>query len=120
MVNSEINEDHARCVADGNEVMRFYCLGASACVTGGGAWDFKGGIAASMYSGSGVAHEKAGGGKGTRAMMVCRVIAGRVCKKLRVDSVVEGGYDSVGGENGELFVLDSRALLPCFLIIYEL
>lgn len=121
-------EDHVRCTADGNEVMRFYCLGATtasgAYETGGGAWAFQGCKRAAVctYSGSGVAHENAGGGRGRRAMLVCRVIAGRVCKELGFDSLVQEriGYDSVGGENGELLVFDTHALLPCFLIIYKL
>ncbi|KAL7123280.1 hypothetical protein ACP275_01G095800 [Erythranthe tilingii] len=122
-------EDHVRCAADGNEVMRFYCLGPAAatggaCDTGGGAWGFYGGKmgAACTFSGSGVAHENAGGGRGRRTMLVCRVIAGRVCKQLGLDSLLQGrmSYDSVGGEKGELFVFDTRALLPCFLIIYKL
>ncbi|KAK4728540.1 hypothetical protein R3W88_021528 [Solanum pinnatisectum] len=103
-------EDHARCVADGNEVMS--------------AWMFSSGKGAAVctYSGSGAAHENAGGGRGRRAMLVCRVIAGRVCKQLGFDSLNEGrvGYDSVSGDNGELLVFDSRAVLPCFLIIYKL
>ncbi|CAN4127589.1 unnamed protein product [Withania somnifera] len=120
-------EDHARCVADGNEVMRFYCLGPTnggAYEAGGSAWTFSSGkgTAVCTYSGSGAAHENAGGGRGRRAMLVCRVIAGRVCKQLGFDSLIEGrvGYDSVSGDNGELLVFDSRAVLPCFLIIYKL
>ncbi|KAI5655670.1 hypothetical protein M9H77_32857 [Catharanthus roseus] len=120
-------EDHARCVADGNEVMRFYCLGSTsggAYDAGGGAWTLNGGKGAAIctFSGSGTAHENAGGGRGRRAMLVCRVIAGRVCKQLGFESLIEGrvGYDSVSGENGELLVFDSRAVLPCFLIIYKL
>lgn len=121
-------EDRVRCIADGNEVMRFYCLGATApggaYETCGCAWAFQGCKKAAVctYSGSGAAHESAGGGRGRRAMLVCRVIAGRVCKDLGLDSLVQErvGYDSVGGENGELLVFDTRALLPCFLIIYKL
>ncbi|KAF3615764.1 putative adenine phosphoribosyltransferase 1, chloroplastic-like [Capsicum annuum] len=120
-------EDHARCVADGNEVMRFYCLGPTnggAYEATGSAWTFSTGKGAAVctYSGSGAAHENAGGGRGRRAMLVCRVIAGRVCKELGFDSLIEGrvGYDSVSGDNGELLVFDSRAVLPCFLIIYKL
>ncbi|XP_016464026.1 uncharacterized protein LOC107787020 [Nicotiana tabacum] len=120
-------EDHVRCVADGNEVMRFYCLGPTnggAYENGGSAWTFSTnkGTAVCTYSGSGGAHENAGGGRGRRAMLVCRVIAGRVCKQLGFDSLLNGrvGYDSVSGDNGELFVFDSRAVLPCFLIIYKL
>ncbi|XP_042510782.1 uncharacterized protein LOC122086134 [Macadamia integrifolia] len=124
-------EDDVRCVADGNEVMRFHCLGPA---TGwihddGGMCTFSGKEATiRTFSGSGVAHENAGGGKGRRAMLVCRVIAGRVCKQIGMDSFLEGhgrgrvgvGFDSVNGDNGELLVYDSRAVLPCFLIIYKL
>ncbi|CAI9274281.1 unnamed protein product [Lactuca saligna] len=121
-------EDHARCVADGNEVMRFQCLGTTSGgayeTAGGGPWSFQWGKGAALctFSGSGVAHERAGGGRGRKAMLVCRVIAGRVRKQLEFDSAYNGrvGYDSVSGENGELLVFDSRAVLPCFLIIYKL
>ncbi|KAK1438728.1 hypothetical protein QVD17_04538 [Tagetes erecta] len=122
-------EDHARCVADGNEVMRFQCLGSTGGggdyeTDGGGAWTFQWGKGAALctFSGSGAAHESAGGGRGRKAMLVCRVIAGRVKKQDAFDSGYCGrvGYDSVSGENGELLVFDSRAVLPCFLIIYKL
>lgn len=121
-------EENARCVADGNEVMRFHCLGPTSgsgvyearC----GAWTFLGskGSAICTFSGSGGAHENAGGGRGRRAMLVCRVIAGRVSKQLKVDSLLSGrvGFDSVSRDSGELLVFDSRAVLPCFLIIYKL
>lgn len=122
-----LREDHTRCVADGNEVMRFHCLGPTGVVaydTVGGSWAFHGGKGAAMYtfSGSGGAHESAGGGRGRKAMLVCRVIAGRVCKRLECDSFLDGrvGFDSVSGENGELLVFDSRAVLPCFLVFYKL
>ncbi|KAK5782789.1 hypothetical protein PVK06_037294 [Gossypium arboreum] len=76
------------------------------------------------YAGSGGAHESAGGGKGRRAMLVCRVIAGRVSKRMgfEYESSMDWrtGYDSVCGNNGELLVFDRRAVLPCFLIIYKL
>ncbi|XP_076932010.1 uncharacterized protein LOC143607962 [Bidens hawaiensis] len=119
-------EDHARCVADGNEVMRFQCLGSTGGydTDGVGGWAFQWGKGAALctFSGSGMAHESAGGGRGRKAMLVCRVIAGRVQKRHLFDSVYSGrvGYDSVSEENGELFVFDSNAVLPCFLIIYKL
>ncbi|GJZ41800.1 hypothetical protein Tco_0588686 [Tanacetum coccineum] len=117
-------EDHARCVADGNEVMRFQCLGSTSGNGGAcdGAWSFQFGKGAALctFSGSGVAHESAGGGRGRKAMLVCRVIAGRVRKFEPVYNNGRVGYDSVSGENGELLVFDSRAVLPCFLIIYKL
>ncbi|KAJ7003868.1 hypothetical protein NC653_008919 [Populus alba x Populus x berolinensis] len=104
-------EENARCVADGNEMMRFYCLGPA-----GGVHEARGGKGARVctFSGSGGAHESAGGGRGRRAMLVCRVVAGRVTKQVGV------GFDSVSADNGELMAFDSRAVLPCFLIIYKL
>lgn len=121
-------EENARCVADGNEVMRFHCLGPTSGGGGydacGGAWTFPGSKCSAIctFSGSGGAHESAGGGKGRRAMLVCRVIAGRVSKQLGMESLLSGrvGFDSVSGDNGELLVFDSRAVLPCFVIIYKL
>ncbi|XP_076907190.1 uncharacterized protein LOC143563565 [Bidens hawaiensis] len=119
-------EDYARCVADGNEVLRFQCLWSTDGydTDDGVGWAFKlgKGAALCMFSGSGVAHESAGGGRGRKAMLVCRVIAGRVQKRDLFGSVYSGrvGYDSVSGENGELFVFDSNAVLPCFLIIFKL
>lgn len=58
-----------------------------------------------------------------RAMLVCRVIAGRVgCEP----DVVDKGYDSLVGradgrleEEDELLVYNPRAVLPCFVIVYN-
>ncbi|PNX85827.1 hypothetical protein L195_g041901 [Trifolium pratense] len=118
-------EENARCVADGNEVMQFHCLGPADDGGSHGAWLFpeRKGSAICTFSGSGGAHEYGGGGKGRQAMLVCRVVAGRVSKQLGfLDSLLDKrvGFDSVSGENGELLVFDSRAVLPCFLIIYSL
>ncbi|CAL1375698.1 unnamed protein product [Linum trigynum] len=120
-------EENARCVADGNEMMRFYCLGPAGDARGGGAWVFPGvkGSAICTFSGSGGAHESAGGGRGRRAMLVCRVVAGRVSKRVGFEPLLPGeekrvGFESVSGDDGELLVFDSRAVLPCFLIIYKL
>ncbi|XP_010053442.2 uncharacterized protein LOC104441888 isoform X1 [Eucalyptus grandis] len=123
------SEDNvARCVADGNEVMRFRCMGPASAGGGISSADFsafsggKGAAVCTFFAGSGSAHERAGGGKGRRAMLVCRVIAGRVVKQAGPDPFLEAraGYDSVIGEKGELIVFDPRAVLPCFLIIYRL
>ncbi|WCJ25974.1 zinc finger (C2H2 type) family protein [Euphorbia peplus] len=113
-------EENARCVADGNEMMRFYCLGPAGDARGG-AWVFPAGKGAAIctFSGSGPAHESAGGGNGRRAMLVCRVIAGRVSKQIELEDG-RVGFDSVSGVNGELLVFDPHAVLPCFLIIYKL
>ncbi|PUZ46108.1 hypothetical protein GQ55_7G021300 [Panicum hallii var. hallii] len=69
---------------------------------------------------------------GCRAMLVCRVIAGRVrrdgdaCTSAAGE---EGPFDSVAGEDAasssvygnleELFVANPRAILPCFVVIYR-
>ncbi|XP_066373932.1 uncharacterized protein [Miscanthus floridulus] len=76
----------------------------------------------------------AGGGTGEdgpdggvkHALFVCRVIAGRIhhpLEKLRLDVAVQPGFDSVAGQVGddssieELYLLNPRALLPCFVVI---
>ncbi|KAG1354042.1 hypothetical protein COCNU_07G001540 [Cocos nucifera] len=71
-----------------------------------------------------------GGGGGLRAMLVCRVIAGRVRRPGDFDPAAEDAYDSVAGGPGlgdggaytnleELFVANPRAILPCFVVIYR-
>ncbi|XP_038973312.1 uncharacterized protein LOC103719889 isoform X2 [Phoenix dactylifera] len=71
-----------------------------------------------------------GGGGGLRAMLVCRVIAGRILRPGDADPVVDDAYDSVAGGPGpgdggayatleELFVANPRAILPCFVVIYR-
>ncbi|KAF8380483.1 hypothetical protein HHK36_027970 [Tetracentron sinense] len=122
---SRSRDDDARCIADGNEVMKFHCLGpiSGGIYDAGGMCMFSGkDRVICTFDGSGRAQESAGGGKGRRGMLVCRVVAGRVGKQFGFDSLMDGrvGFDSVSGEDGELLVFDSRALLPCFLIIYKL
>ncbi|MED6212274.1 hypothetical protein PIB30_081723 [Stylosanthes scabra] len=66
-----------------------------------------------------------------RAMLVCRVIAGRIGSDLDEPEKEDGGsFDSVmarGGNTGvytrldeeELLVFNPRAVLPCFVIVYS-
>ena len=73
---------------------------------------------------SGAAHARAASspGAGRRAMLVCRVIAGRVRPAHGEDQASRhrsSDNDSEDMGDGELVVLDSRVLLPCFLIIYK-
>ncbi|XP_076931950.1 uncharacterized protein LOC143596994 [Bidens hawaiensis] len=76
---------------------------------------------------SGRAHDCLGGnGHGRRAMLVCRVIAGKVKRVAEnVPREEEGSYDSVAGYAGlysnleELYVFNPRAILPCFVVIYK-
>ncbi|CAL9758046.1 unnamed protein product [Musa acuminata subsp. burmannicoides] len=114
--------DDARCAADGNEMMRFHCgVGGGVVYDAGVAcsavWSAGGKVeGVRTFAGSGGAHASGGGGTGRRAMLVCRVIAGRVKAEFDTESEAE----SVTLENGELVVFDLRAVLPCFLIIYKL
>lgn len=64
-----------------------------------------------------------------RAMLVCRVVAGRVGSEGEEIDKEDGGFDSVIGRGGgsgaytkfdeeELLVFNPRAVLPCFVIVY--
>ncbi|GMJ07013.1 hypothetical protein like AT1G75710 [Hibiscus trionum] len=88
---------------------------------------------------SGRAHDSIKCTDGRRAMLVCRVIAGRVKRvmddapSLEEDNNSNGGgvsisassYDSVAAYAGvysnleELVVFNPRAILPCFVVIYK-
>lgn len=65
--------------------------------------------------------------RGRKVVVVCRVIAGRVarCRGRGVGLVEgrEGGFDSVVSSctdrSEKLAVLDARAVLPCFAIVYN-
>ncbi|XP_076949248.1 uncharacterized protein LOC143621827 [Bidens hawaiensis] len=89
--------------------------------TGGGdSGAGKGGVRTTASSGR--AHDCLGvDPQGRRAMLVCRVIAGKV-KRVAED---DGPYDSVAGYAGlysnleELYVFNPRAILPCFVVIYK-
>lgn len=64
-----------------------------------------------------------------RAMLVCRVIAGRVGSDLDEAEKEDGGFDSVMAradsgvytrlDEEELLVFNPRAVLPCFVIVYS-
>lgn len=139
-----------RCAADGNELLRFHCtnltctLGARAssslCASMPGCGvctiikhGFPGSCFADDGSGvrttasSGRAHDCFAGTSTRRAMLVCRVIAGKVRMAAEEESIVVagGGYDSVAGNVGvysnleDLYVCNPRAILPCFVVIYN-
>ncbi|XP_030447573.2 uncharacterized protein LOC115670436 [Syzygium oleosum] len=143
-----------RCVADGNELLRFHCstftcdLGqdgnSSICSqqycnvcgiiksgfskkldgisTLSSGWRAHATVPDEVLEEFGFMHVK-------RAMLVCRVVAGRVgCEADEVDKEEGGGYDSVVGRGGsgaltrlddeDLLVFNPRAVLPCFVIVY--
>jgi hypothetical protein len=164
----KLPKKHPRCLADGNELLRFH--GATlACALGSGGGsslcasdrcavcriirhgfssskDKEGragaGVGVFTTSTSGRAFESvlldataagaddakdsapvAGGAR--KALLVCRVIAGRVHKPLDnlKEFVGQTGFDSLAGKVGpyanieELYLLNPRALLPCFVVI---
>ncbi|KAI3427645.1 C2H2-type domain-containing protein [Psidium guajava] len=143
-----------RCVADGNELLRFHCstftcdLGrdgdSSICdqqfcnvcgiiksgfskkldgiSTLSSGWRAHGTLPDEVVEEFGFMHVK-------RAMLVCRVVAGRVgCETDEADKEEGGGFDSVVGRGGsgalarlddeDLLVFNPRAVLPCFVIVY--
>lgn len=136
-----------RCAADGNELLRFHsttlscALGARgssalcAAVPGCGVctiirhgFQNKGGVKTNASSGR--AHDNSIGRIGEdsrRAMLVCRVIAGKV-KRVAEEPITEEetvSFDSVAGDAGiysnleDLTVFNPRAILPCFVVIYK-
>ncbi|XP_051151915.1 uncharacterized protein LOC127265927 [Andrographis paniculata] len=144
----KLQKKHPRCLADGNELLRFYgttlacaiagtssiCVSDKCCVCRiirqgfSGRTDLRDGVGVFTTSTSGRAFESIGdGGAGTRkALIVCRVIAGRVhrpVENLRDVAGQTAGFDSLAGKVGlhsnieELYLLNPKALLPCFVII---
>ncbi|EEF52710.1 uncharacterized protein LOC8274650 [Ricinus communis] len=141
-----------RCAADGNELLRFHCTTLSCSLGARGSSSLCGSIpccgvctiirhgfqgkeckGVRTTASSGRAHDSLlGCTDGRRAMLVCRVIAGRV-KRVADDTppaeeealAAAGSYDSVAGYAGiysnleELFVFNPRAILPCFVVIYS-
>ncbi|KAI3696069.1 hypothetical protein L1987_79078 [Smallanthus sonchifolius] len=141
----------SRCAADGNELLRFHCTTLACPLGSHGSSSLCGSVPGcgvctvirhgfqSSKSGdggrkgvcttasSGRAHDSlAVGARGVRAMLVCRVIAGRV-KPVEGDALPEdsGTYDSVAGypwlnpNIEELYVYNPKAILLCFVVIYK-
>ncbi|XP_065862237.1 uncharacterized protein [Euphorbia lathyris] len=149
---SKLPKKHPRCIADGNELLRFYgttvscslglngssslCISERCCVcriikNGFSAKkELKGGIGVFTTSTSGRAFEsiqviEEEEESIRKALIVCRVIAGRVHRPLENIQEISGqiGFDSLAGKVGlysnieELYLLNPRALLPCFVIM---
>lgn len=149
---SKLPKKHPRCIADGNELLRFYgttvacSLGlngsSSLCISDkcsvcriirngfSAKKELKEGIGVFTTSTSGRAFESIevfGDDPSIRrkALIVCRVIAGRVHRPLENIQEIAGqtGFDSLAGKVGlysnieELYLLNPRALLPCFVVI---
>ncbi|XP_021720713.1 uncharacterized protein LOC110688290 [Chenopodium quinoa] len=142
-----------RCIVDGNELLRFHCttflcnLGqhgnsalcsqvyCSACgIIRSGFSPKLDGI--STFATSWRAHEAIPNDVEAefafmnvkRAMLVCRVVAGRVGCDPMVADKEDPGFDSLVGrssagmgkmDDDELLVFNPRAVLPCFVIVYS-
>ncbi|KAF3524239.1 hypothetical protein F2Q69_00046272 [Brassica cretica] len=145
-----------RSAADGNELLRFHCTtvscslgsrgstslcsnipGCRVCTIirhgfhaktlrlGSGSNEIKG---VRTTASSGRAHDALRCFDQRRAMLVCRVIAGRVRRgqsDAPEDENDSCSYDSVAGAAGvytnldDLAVLNPKAILPCFVVIYK-
>lgn len=151
--NGAVRKRDERCIADGNELLRFHCstflcdLGqngnsaicnqqyCSVCgIIKSGFSPKLDGI--STLSNSWRAHvavpedieEEFRFMNVKRAMLVCRVVAGRIGTDSDEVDKEDGGFDSVLGRGGsgvhtrldeeELLVFNPRAVLPCFVIVY--
>ncbi|KAH7860281.1 hypothetical protein Vadar_011629 [Vaccinium darrowii] len=148
---SKLPKKHPRCLADGNELLRFYgttvacSLGINGCsslclsercsvckiIRNGFSTkkESKGGIGVFTTSTSGRAFEDiemyGDDPSVKKALIVCRVIAGRVHRPLENIQEMAGqsGFDSLAGKVGlysnieELYLLNPKALLPCFVVI---
>ncbi|XP_022976500.1 uncharacterized protein LOC111476881 [Cucurbita maxima] len=147
---SKLSKKHPRCLADGNELLRFYGT-TLACTLGlngsstlcisqkcsvcriirngfSAEKDMKEGVGVFTTSTSGKAFKTIETTEETsvkKALIICRVIAGRVHRPLEniKDMVGQAGFDSLAGKVGlhstieELYLLNPKALLPCFVVI---
>lgn len=148
---SKLPKKHPRCLADGNELLRFYgttlacslglngcsslCVSDKCCVCRiiregfSTKRELKGGVGVFTTSTSGRAFECIEMQQDDpcirKALIVCRVIAGRVHRPLDNIQDIAGqtGFDSLAGKVGlysnieELYLLNHKALLPCFVVI---
>eukprot|EP00249_Psilotum_nudum_P016552 c2587_g1_i2 orf=451-1500(+) len=149
---SKLHKKQPRCIVDGNELLRFYCTTMSCTLGMNGSslvcctfqscslcnilrfgFQSNGQLGIYTTASSGKAHdtalsvsEQAPTGHGTRAMLICRVIAGRVKKIFQQESQDgHNGFDAIAGEAGpytnaeDLFVFNPKAVLPCFIVTYS-
>ncbi|KAL7087825.1 hypothetical protein ACP275_13G092000 [Erythranthe tilingii] len=148
---SKLPKKHPRCLADGNELLRFHgttiactlgmngssslCISDKCCVCRiirngfSNKREIKGGVGVFTTSTSGRAFECIemldNDVSIRKALIVCRVIAGRVHRPLEniQEMASQTGFDSLAGKVGmysnieELYLLNAKALLPCFVVI---
>ncbi|KAI7747405.1 hypothetical protein M8C21_002326 [Ambrosia artemisiifolia] len=145
---SKLPKKHPRCLADGNELLRFY--GGTITCSLGVDGDLslcesdKCGVCRIIRDGFSTINDGIGvftcstsvrafqsievvqeDPDTRKALIMCRVIAGRVHRPLENIQDISGqtGFDSLAGKVGlysnieELYLLSPRALLPCFVVI---
>ncbi|KAG9135005.1 hypothetical protein Leryth_023434 [Lithospermum erythrorhizon] len=151
---SKLAKKHPRCLADGNELLRFYGTSVECSLGMNGSSklctsdrcnvcrilrngfsskrEFSGGVGVFTASTSRRAlesvHLNVKNNCFRKALIVCRVIAGRVHRPLENLKELNGhsGFDSLAGKVGvysnieELYLLNSKALLPCFVVICKM
>ncbi|XP_010520878.1 PREDICTED: uncharacterized protein LOC104799892 [Tarenaya hassleriana] len=151
---SKLPKKHPRCLADGNELLRFHgttiscslglngstslCMSETCCVCRiirkgfSTKREMNNGIGVFTTSTSGRAFASISEGDdddrtARKALIVCRVIAGRVHRPVENPAEMNGlnvnGFDSLAGKVGlysnveELYLLNPKSLLPCFVVI---
>lgn len=150
---SKLSETHPRCLADGNELLRFYGTTVACSIGMNGSSSLctfdKCGVCQTLTHGFSTKKEIQNGEMGVfttstcekaiesielqeinksirKAVIVCRVIAGRILNKLEMLQDMEGnesGFDSLARELDpscnfeELYLLNPKSLLPCFVVI---
>ncbi|CAJ1938887.1 unnamed protein product [Sphenostylis stenocarpa] len=150
-----VQNEHPRCLVDGNELLRFHgttvacSLGLNASSSNlctldqcGVCQILKHGFSSNqeLFHGALGVYTTSTSGKAIhsisssniksvqrKCVMLCRVRAGRIYNPLQeIEEMTNPGFDSLvkkmrdHSEIEELIVLNPRAVLPCFLVIYRL
>ncbi|XP_059650494.1 uncharacterized protein LOC132296300 [Cornus florida] len=153
MKASKLLKKHTRCLANGNELLRFYGASVECSFGSNGSYalcsSHKCCLCGILRHGFSMGKEALNGVMGVftsstcavaletikqfdddspsmrKVLIVCRVIAGRVHKHMEKfqELADQTGFDSVAGKVDlssdieELYSLNPRALLPCFVVI---
>ncbi|KAA0052745.1 hypothetical protein IC582_017955 [Cucumis melo] len=135
----ELENENPRCLVDGNELLRFYGTTIACSLSAADGSQIlcnlvNCGVCQILRHGFNGAFTCATSGKAfegiamnedvrlRKALMVCRVIAGRIEEDEESDN---SGLDLSGGKTGrsskreELYVFDSKAVLPCFVLTFK-
>ncbi|KAK7328025.1 hypothetical protein VNO77_22119 [Canavalia gladiata] len=148
----KLHKNHPRCVADGNELLRFHgttiacSLGINSCyklctldycgicqiLRHGFSTnkEFQGALGVYTTSTSKKAFDSIMTSDERlflrRSVIVCRVIAGKIYRPLQeIEEKVDSEFDSLAekinshSDVEELYLLNPKALLPCFVVIYK-